>query len=1133
MLGLLFVAAFAGTIFPPAFFPDGGVLLGSIAVLLTIRYYGSLWGLAAALLCGLCTVALWHQPFTAALFLTEAGVVGMMRRRGVLNLFAADCVFWIFFGLPLMWLFHSLLMRGETRAVFHLMELRISVGLANALASSLLVHFLSLRRWQTSHPSLFQSQFNLLVGCFLLPAVAVVVFNLNGPRDLIQPGMEKDLEGKSVLVANELTLLRHKVESTLKGVALAAAHQGVEASQSLEQKVNAARKSLPGLLMVRIVDSTGRTVVHSNSPEVPEQAIRAPLNGFPGLFRKAPGQVLVTGVEVGKNLPLPHMDWFVPIRDSKGIMGAVQADLDVRAVGRLLAGKSGPTPYFLTIVDRRGKTIASSDPERQPLGDFLYDARIPVAVPAASTLLWQPQFGKLVRVSFWSRFFSWPGNLTGQSAWTVALETPAVLGRTYLQRMVLESLLIMLLPALGALFFGTLISRRLSSPIQILGEVTCGIPEKIQRGESIEWPRRAGLEADALVRNFQSLSEALENSLKEIREAKEVSVKSQDETLAQHKWEVFTTSRNLRVEREQRQRIEELLGRLEAAEAKYRFLVEKSLVGVFIIRGIKFSYVNPRFAEIFGYAPEEFLDDCKLTDLVYKPDRGMVFQTLRKQLRGEIKNVQYHFRGIRKDKRIIHLEILKGKGVYNGHPAIIGSLLDITERKQAEETILHMAYHDHLTDLPNRVLFRDRVDLALSLAKRNGQMAALLFIDLDRFKAINDSLGHAVGDGILQEVAARLKGCVREVDTVSRFGGDEFNILLTQIHNYHDVSMVADKILKAMQWPFHVDKHELFLTCSIGVAMYPQDGKDVATLIRNADTALYRAKDLGRNNFQAFAPAMNAQALERMELENSLRRVFEREELRVYYQAQVDLVTGHIIGVEALIRWQQANGEMISPAVFIPMAEEIGLIFPIGEWVLRTACHQAREWREQGLPPLRIGVNVSAHQFQDREFLDILLKILEELRFDPKWLNLEITESALMKEVAENLIKLRQIQNVGITVAIDDFGVGYSSLSYLKDFPVNQLKMDCSFVRNLPNCENDVNIARHIVEMAHSLGMKVIAEGVEKENQLTFLKALGCDEVQGYLLGAPLPAEEFSKILALRKNHIAPSSGTLTASPAP
>ncbi len=1133
MLAVLFVAAFVGTIFPPSFFPDGGVLLGSIAVLLIIRYYGNLWGIVAALLCGLCTVALWQQPFTAALFLAEAAVVGMMCHRGVVNLFLADGVFWIFFGLPLMWLFDSVLMRGGTQAVLHLMELRVGVGLANALAASLLARFLPLHRWQGLHPALFQSQFNLLVGCFLLPSVGVVLLNLTGPRDIIRPGLEKGLEEKSASLANELDALRIEVESTLEDVARAASVQGLRASPSLTQKVDAARKSLPGLLLIKIVDSSGRTVVHSNSPAVPEGAIRAPIDGLSGLLRNAAGQTLVSGVEAEKNLPLPHLGWMVPIRGSDGVMGAVQADLDARAVRRLLAAPSATNPFYVSVVDRRGKTIASSDPERSPLSDFFYDAGISVGVPDSNAYLWRQQSGTLVGVSFWTRILPWLKGGSEKSPWTVAMEAPAVLGRSYLQKMVADSLLIMLLPALGALFLGSLVCRRLSSPIRRLGEVTAGLPEKILAGEAVEWPRGIGLEADTLVRNFKSLFDALEKSLRENREAREVSVKSQDETLAQHKWEVFTTSRNLRVEREQRRRIEELLGQLEAAEAKYRFLVEKSLVGVFIIRGINFSYVNPRFAEIFGYVPEDFLQNCKLTDLVYKPDRGMVYQTLRKQLRGEVKNVQYQFRGIRKDKRIIHLEILKGKGVFNGQPAIIGSLLDITERKQAEETILHMAYHDHLTDLPNRVLFRDRVALALSLAKRNGQMAALLFIDLDRFKAINDSLGHAVGDDILQEVAARLKGCVREVDTVSRFGGDEFNLLLTQIHSNNDVAMISNKILKALQWPFHVDNHELYLTCSIGVAMFPQHGTDVATLIKNADTALYRAKDLGRNNFQAFAPSMNAQALERMELENSLRRVFEREELRVYYQAQVDLTTGQIIGVEALIRWQQANGEMISPAVFIPMAEEIGLIFPIGEWVLRAACHQARQWQDQGLPPLRIGVNVSAHQFQDREFLDVLLQILKELRFDPKWLNLEITESVLMREVGENVVKLRQIQNVGITVAIDDFGVGYSSLSYLKDFPVDQLKIDCSFVRNLPESENDVSIARHIVEMAHSLGMKVIAEGVERQEQLTFLKSLGCDEVQGYLLGTPLPAEELSKVLAQRKNHIAPSSDTLAASPIP
>jgi diguanylate cyclase (GGDEF)-like protein/PAS domain S-box-containing protein len=1133
MLGVLFVAAFASTVFPPAFFPGGWVLLGSIAYLLIIRYYGAAWGLLAALVCGICTIALWQHPFVAILFLVEAAVVGMLLRRGMLNLFLADGIYWIFFGLPLTWLIHSILLGGDTPTVLHLMALRGGVGMANALVATLLARFLPIHRWHNSPPTLLQSQFNLMVGCFLLPAVVVVLFNLIGPRDIIRPGLERDLEGKSVFLTDELSTLLNDVESILKELAQAASRQGFEASDTLGQKVAAARKAESGLLMVRILDSRGHTVAHSVSPGIPETAARAQVDRFAGLLQKAGGQALVTGINADKNLPVPHISWYFPVLSARGLAGMVQADLDARVFQRILADHFRVGPYYFTILDRQGKTLASSDPEISPLSDFFQDAGYPGGRAVTNAFLWQPQDGKLVEFSFWSRIFRGSTAGGGTFPWTVAIKVPGLLGRNYLQKMVAQTLLVMLLPALGAIFFGNAISRRLSNPIRALGEITANLPEKLQSGESVDWPVGTGLEADSLVRNFKAMMEALKKSQAENRKIREVSEKSQDETLAQHKWEVFTTSRSLRVEREQRRRIEELLGQLEIAEAKFRFLVEKSMVGVFILRGVHFYYVNPRFAEIFGYDPDEFLENCKLTDLVYKADRGMVYQTLRKQLLGEVKNVQYQFRGIRKNKRIIHLEILKGKGTFNGQPAIIGTLLDITERKQAEETILHMAYHDHLTDLPNRILFRDRVELALSLAKRNGQMAALLFIDLDRFKAINDSLGHAVGDSILQEVAARLKGCVREVDTISRFGGDEFNLLLTQIHNQDGVAMVANKILKALQWPFHVDQHELFLTCSIGVAMYPQDGTDVHTLIRNADTALYRAKDVGRNNFQVFAPSMNSQALERMELENSLRRVFEREELRVYYQAQVDLVTGAIIGVEALLRWQQANGEMVSPAVFIPLAEEIGLIFPIGEWVLRAACHQAKLWQEEGLPPLRVGVNVSAHQFQDREFLEGLLQILDELRFDPKWLNLEITESVLMRDVGENFAKLRQIQNVGITVAIDDFGVGYSSLSYLKDYPVDQLKMDCSFVRNLPDCENDVNIARHIVEMAHSLGMKVIAEGVEKEEQLAFLKELGCDEVQGFLLGAPLPAEELFPILVSQKNHIVSSPGPLFSNTIP
>jgi EAL domain-containing protein (putative c-di-GMP-specific phosphodiesterase class I) len=354
---------------------------------------------------------------------------------------------------------------------------------------------------------------------------------------------------------------------------------------------------------------------------------------------------------------------------------------------------------------------------------------------------------------------------------------------------------------------------------------------------------------------------------------------------------------------------------------------------------------------------------------------------------------------------------------------------------------------------------------------------------------------------------------VRESDTVSRFGGDEFNLMLTQVRNQSDTELIAHKILRALRRPFNIEGHELHGTASIGIALFPRDGSDVQTLIKNADTALYRAKDLGRNDFQIFNPAMNARALERMELENSLHKVIERRELRVYYQAQASLHTGRVVGMEALLRWQHASGEMISPATFIPLAEEIGLIFPIGEWMMRAACRQAKDWQKNGFEPLRLGINVSAQQFQDREFMDVLSRILEESEFEPKWLNVEITESVVIHDVRETIQKLRQLHAVGITVAIDDFGVGYSSLSYLKDFPIDQLKMDRSFVQNLPHSGNDAKIARHIVDMAHSLGLSVIAEGVETSEQLQFLKEIGCDEVQGYLLSRPVPAEDFERLL--------------------
>jgi len=673
-----------------------------------------------------------------------------------------------------------------------------------------------------------------------------------------------------------------------------------------------------------------------------------------------------------------------------------------------------------------------------------------------------------------------------------------------------------LAPALASPLLLWLGHRRLVSPVRELSDATRNLPQRLAEGELPEVDGTGCQEMEelaenvrALVSQFRSFSVIPSKGPHESGEASPEGSGSQ----ARHNWELFTTSRKLQSEMTERRRIQDLLQRLEVAESKYRFLVEQNLVGVFILKGHRLAYVNPRFVEIFGFPSEDLLWNTRFTDLIEPEDRPGLERTLRHQMLGKIHHARIQVRGRSKDGKAIHLEVLCGSAVHEGQMAVIGSLLDITQRKEAEETVRHMAYHDSLTGLPNRNLFRDRMDQALAMASRDQSLLAVLFIDLDRFKGVNDSLGHAAGDKLLREMALRLQKCIRDSDTVSRFGGDEFNILLTQVRKEDDVALIARKILRTLQWPFSVEEHELSLSGSIGIALYPRDGTDAQALIRNADTALYRAKDLGRNNFQLYHPAMNIQAMERMELENSLRRVLDREQLRVYYQPQVEMRTGRIIGVEALLRWEHSSGRFVSPATFIPLAEELGLILPIGEWVLRTACRQIRIWEKAGYPPLRVGVNVSAEQFQAPNFIHLVESVLEETGLDPKWLNLELTETVVVKNVKESVAQLKKLHEVGITVAIDDFGVGYSSLSYLKDFPVDQLKIDRSFVCNLPGSEAEGQIARHIVKMAHSLGLKVIAEGVESGDQLQFLSNLGCNEVQGFYISPPVPAEEFVRLL--------------------
>ena len=451
----------------------------------------------------------------------------------------------------------------------------------------------------------------------------------------------------------------------------------------------------------------------------------------------------------------------------------------------------------------------------------------------------------------------------------------------------------------------------------------------------------------------------------------------------------------------------------------------------------------------------------------------------------------------------------------------IATFSDLSHRKADEARINQLANYDALTGLPNRVLLQDRVSQTLAASGHQGYKVALLMIDLDRFKIINDSLNHAFGDLLLQLVAGRLENCVRGFDTVARSGGDEFVILMPEIRHVGEVAAMANTVLSALNQPFQLENHEINITSSIGISVFPGDGDNIQTLFKNADVAMYRAKAVGRNTFQFYTQDMNARTLETLALENSLRHALKRQEFRLHYQPQLDIASGTIIGMEALIRLQHPELGMVPPGDFIPLAEETGLIVPIGEWVLREACFQTKEWHDQGYTGLRVAVNLSARQFREKGALfEAVALALSDSGLNPSQLELELTESILMQDIEETLAALHQIKQMGVQLSIDDFGTGYSSLSYLKRFDLDKLKIDHSFVRNIETDPDDLAIARAVLALGHSLNLKVIAEGVETAEQLALLKENGCDEIQGYYFSRPLPADDFLRLLQAHQKKI-------------
>ncbi|HWC66023.1 MAG TPA: EAL domain-containing protein, partial [Thermoanaerobaculia bacterium] len=553
----------------------------------------------------------------------------------------------------------------------------------------------------------------------------------------------------------------------------------------------------------------------------------------------------------------------------------------------------------------------------------------------------------------------------------------------------------------------------------------------------------------------------------------------------------------------ERKRAEDSLRR---SAREYRDLFESANDAILILRpeSQMILEANRKACETYGL-PREQIVGMSLKNFTRDVPRSeeQIRRILREGASENLETVHFH-----RDGTPIDLLVSSSVVEYRGESAILSVCRDITESKRAKQEIERLAYHDPLTDLPNRARFADRLEIALSQARREGHALAILFLDLDRFKVVNDSLGHKVGDVLLQKVALRLSQLIRGGDTLARLGGDEFIILLSRIGQDEDAARVAQNVLALFRKPFLLGERELFITASIGISLFPRHGEDRESLVKNADIAMYRAKQEGRDNFQFHTSQHTHDAIRRLALETDLRKAIDRDEIGVYFQPLVDTRTGGIVGAEALARWPHPGRGLLRPSEFIPVAEETGLIVPLGARILRTACERMRVWHAEGRR-LRLSVNLSARQFHQKELAAQVDAVLRETGLAPETLELEITESIAMQNVAASVVALRALKDLGVRITIDDFGTGYSSLSYLKKFPIDTIKIDRAFVQDVCSDPNDAAIVRAAIVMAHELKIDVIAEGVETADQVEFLRRRECHVMQGFLFSEPVPADRF------------------------
>ena len=793
-----------------------------------------------------------------------------------------------------------------------------------------------------------------------------------------------------------------------------------------------------------------------------------PQHGNPEVLQQVlqSGEARVSDVFMSGLTKKPIVTVEAPVTRDGAVRYVLSLGIDLANFGERLRQQELPPDWVVGIFDRRGKFVARSPEGARFVGREAVPALLEAMRRHPEGWLEAPTTEGIPVTGFYTR--------SARYGWTVATGIPRTALTAGLRKSAGYYVTGLLLLLLGSLALAVALGRRIAGPVQ-------------------------ALVAPALALGKGSEVAVSESGMQEPDEVGRALVKAQRLLLQRA------------VERDQ---AEEKLAL--AAKA-----LDSAAEGVVVVQGGRILTVNRAFTAITGYQPEDALGK-PLSMLLAESEEAHRDERRRSVLETGV--WQGEVLGRRKNGEVYPVWSSISRATYGpGETLLVSVFSDISAAKQYESSLQHLAHYDALTQLPNRVLFRERLTDMLARAERHGNVLALLFIDLDRFKPINDTLGHQAGDELLQRVAERLAACVRASDTIARLGGDEFTVLLDELHSPDEAGIVARNILDALERPYILSGQAQYISASIGIACYPSDSIEAETLLRQADMAMYRAKQEGRNGYRFFAPEFNLQASERLFMANSLRAALEREELKLVFQPSVNLATGKVTGIEALIRWEHPEKGTILPSRFISLAEESGLIEPIGEWVLREAAGRARKWKEAGLFSGRIAVNLSPRQFRRSDLAGRMLAVLAEVGLAPRDLEFEVTEGMVMEHPERAVRVLEELSAAGVSVSIDDFGTGYSSLAYLKRFPVHCLKIDRSFVSGLPEDRSDRSLTRAVVAIAKSLGLSVIAEGVENKAQADFLRWIRCDFAQGHYFSKPLEAEALEAFLRADVARILPA----------